>query len=142
WYGINTTKFTTYLEDIHATFPDKPIWLTEFACHNFQDGGEQCTYPDAVAFMNATQAWLDKQDYIHRYAWFGAMKDPVINPVNALMDQNGIINDLGKQYIHLFQLRYYHSPLRPPPSMSIVPCHDGAGTVTSFVTIEVSSRRT
>ncbi|KAG8743501.1 hypothetical protein FRC10_011892 [Ceratobasidium sp. 414] len=117
WYGINTTKFTTYLvcclalsrlqhpgladwqEDMHATFPDKPIWLTEFACHNFQDGGEQCTYPDAVAFMNTTQAWLDKQDYIHRYAWFGAMKNPVINPVNALMDQNGIINDLGKQYI-------------------------------------------
>ncbi|KAG9119063.1 hypothetical protein FRC07_006098 [Ceratobasidium sp. 392] len=99
WYGVNTTKFITYLEDMHATFPDKPIWLTEFACHNFQDGGEQCTYPDAVAFMNTTQAWLDEQDYIHRYAWFGAMKNPVINPVNALMDQNGVINDLGKQYI-------------------------------------------
>ncbi|KAG8776379.1 hypothetical protein FRC12_000938 [Ceratobasidium sp. 428] len=84
---------------MHATFPDKPIWLTEFACHNFQDGGEQCTYPDAVAFLNTTQAWLDQQDYIHRYAWFGAMKNPVINPVNALMDQNGVINDLGKQYI-------------------------------------------
>ncbi|KAG8707159.1 hypothetical protein FRC09_001988 [Ceratobasidium sp. 395] len=99
WYGVNTTKFITYLEDMHATFPDKPIWLTEFACHNFQDGGEQCTYPDAVAFLNTTQAWLDQQDYIHRYAWFGAMKNPVINPVNALMDQNGVINDLGKQYI-------------------------------------------
>jgi len=98
WYGIDTVKFTTYLEDIHTTFPDKPIWLTEFACHNFQDGGEQCTYADAVAFMNTTQAWLDKQDYIHRYAWFGAMKNPVINPVNALMDQNGIINELGMQY--------------------------------------------
>ncbi|QRV92371.1 glycoside hydrolase family 128 protein [Ceratobasidium sp. AG-Ba] len=99
WYGINTTKFITYLEDMHETFPDKPIWLTEFACHNFQDGGEQCTYADAVAFLNTTQAWLDEQDYIHRYAWFGAMKDPVITPVNALMDQSGIINDLGKQYI-------------------------------------------
>lgn len=99
WYGINATKFTTYLEDMHATFPDKPIWLTEFACHNFQEGGEQCTYADTVRFMNTTQAWLDQQDYIHRYAWFGAMKDPVINDVNALMDPSGTINDLGKQYI-------------------------------------------
>ncbi|KAG8700249.1 hypothetical protein FRC08_004818 [Ceratobasidium sp. 394] len=112
WYGINTTKFTTYLEDIHATFPDKPIWLTEFACHNFQDGGEQCTYPDAVAFMNTTQAWLDKEDYIHRYAWFGAMKNPVINPVNALMDQNGVINDLGKQYIGVMAAPAH--PTQPP----------------------------
>ncbi|CAE6463892.1 unnamed protein product [Rhizoctonia solani] len=99
WYGINTTKFTAYLEDMHATFPDKPIWLTEFACHNFQEGGPQCTYADAVSFMNTTQAWLDQQDWIHRYAWFGAMKQPVINNVNALMDPSGLINDLGKQYV-------------------------------------------
>lgn len=91
---------------MHATFPTMPIWLTEFACHNFvsalstvsvseirtysaclkqQDGGEQCTYADAVAFMNTTQSWLDQQDYIHRYAWFGAMKNPVINPVRCLL---------------------------------------------------------
>lgn len=87
---------------MHATFPDKPIWLTEFACHNFvsnveprrfrppihvisyqQEGGEQCTYADTVAFMNITQTWLDQQDYIHRYAWFGAMKSPVINNVRS-----------------------------------------------------------
>jgi len=116
WYGVNTTKFTTYIEDIHATFPTKPIWLTEFACHNFQDGGEQCTYADAVAFMNATQAWLDHQDYIHRYAWFGAMKNPVINPVNALMDPSGVINDLGKQYIG--EIAAPINPTQPVPSQS------------------------
>ncbi|KAG9075482.1 hypothetical protein FS749_012839 [Ceratobasidium sp. UAMH 11750] len=62
--------------------------------------------------MNTTQAWLDKQDYIHRYAWFGAMKNPVINPVNALMDQNGVINDLGKQYIGVMAAPAH--PTQPP----------------------------
>ncbi|GAB1520681.1 hypothetical protein RhiTH_003769 [Rhizoctonia solani] len=99
WYGINATKFMTYMEDMHTTFPDKPIWLTEFACHNFQEGEPQCTYADTTAFMNTTQEWLDQQDWVHRYAWFGAMKKPVINNVNALMDASGTINDLGKQYI-------------------------------------------
>ncbi|QRW20133.1 glycoside hydrolase family 128 protein [Rhizoctonia solani] len=98
WYGINATKVHD-LYDMHTTFPDKPIWLTEFACHNFQEGEPQCTYADTTAFMNTTQEWLDQQDWVHRYAWFGAMKKPVINNVNALMDASGTINDLGKQYI-------------------------------------------
>ncbi|CAE7168433.1 unnamed protein product [Rhizoctonia solani] len=124
WYGVNTTKFTTYLEDIYATFPDKPIWLTEFACHNFQAGGPQCTYVDTVSFMNTTQAWLDQQDWIHRYAWFGAMKAPVINNVNALMDPSGLINDLGKQYIG--EIAAPTNPVQPTPSGGVVKVNKGS----------------
>ncbi|CAE6486849.1 unnamed protein product [Rhizoctonia solani] len=94
-YGSRNSHAITFKKAVHNV----PIWLTEFACHNFQEGGPQCTYADTVSFMNTTQAWLDQQDWVHRYAWFGAMKEPVINTVNALMDPSGLINDLGKQYI-------------------------------------------
>ncbi|KAH7337059.1 glycosyl hydrolase catalytic core-domain-containing protein [Rhizoctonia solani] len=139
WYGVNTTKFTTYLEDMHATFPEKPIWLTEFACHNFQEGGPQCTYADTVAFMNTTQAWLDQQDWVHRYAWFGAMKEPVINTVNALMDSSGLINDLGKQYIG--EMAAPANPTQPTPSGAVVKINAGyiASTPASAASLLVGA---
>ena len=31
WYGINSTQFVLYLQDIHNTFK-RPIWVTEWAC--------------------------------------------------------------------------------------------------------------
>ena len=42
---------------------------------------------------------MDKTDWVERYSWFGAMPEPVISPVNALLDKKGIITPLGKQYI-------------------------------------------
>lgn len=49
--------------------------------------------------MDVTQSFMDKTDWVERYAWFGAMPDPVISPVDSLLDKNGIITSLGKQYI-------------------------------------------
>ena len=34
--------------------------------------------------MNEAQAWLDATPYIERYAWFGAMKQPVITNVSIV----------------------------------------------------------
>lgn len=31
WYGINSTQFVNYLQDIHNTF-QRPVWVTEWAC--------------------------------------------------------------------------------------------------------------
>ncbi|EGO26014.1 hypothetical protein SERLADRAFT_466941 [Serpula lacrymans var. lacrymans S7.9] len=99
WYDVNATTFEAYLSDFHDTF-QLPIWVTEWACQNFNDVNAQCSYEDIVAFMNATQGFMDASEFVERYAWFGAMKNlQGVNQDDALMDGNGRIDNLGEQYI-------------------------------------------
>ncbi|KAF7369070.1 Glyco-hydro-cc domain-containing protein [Mycena venus] len=84
YYDVNATKFAEYLTDFHDTF-QRPIWVTEWACQNFNNG---------------PQSFMDAQDWVERYAWFGIMRDlQGVNPDDAMMNSNGQITDLGKQYI-------------------------------------------
>ncbi|TCD61263.1 hypothetical protein EIP91_008696 [Steccherinum ochraceum] len=99
WYDVNSTAFVQYLEDFHATF-QKPIWVTEWACQNYNQVDQQCSQQDIVDFLNATQSFMDSTDWIERYAWFGAMRNMSgVNEWDALMDSSGHITFLGQQYI-------------------------------------------
>ncbi|KAL1760559.1 glycosyl hydrolase catalytic core-domain-containing protein [Schizophyllum commune] len=99
WYDVDADNFKTYMEDFHDAFPGKSIWVTEWACQNFNSGA-QCSYADIITFMNETQSWMDETDWIERYAWFGAMRDlQGVNADNALLDKDGDLTDLGQQYI-------------------------------------------
>jgi len=99
WYAINSTEFIRYLQDFHDTF-QRPIWVTEWACQNFVNPHEQCSQQDVINFMNATQSFMDKTEWVERYAWFGVMKDMQgVNEYDRIMDTNGKINALGLQYI-------------------------------------------
>lgn len=43
---------------------------------------------------------MDAQDWVERYAWYGVLRDlGGVNPDDAMMNSNGQITDLGKQYI-------------------------------------------
>ncbi|KAJ6551420.1 glycosyl hydrolase catalytic core-domain-containing protein [Mycena capillaripes] len=98
WYDVNATNFIEYLTDFHDTF-QRPIWVTEWACQNFNNG-PQCTQPEVAELLNQTQAFMDAQDWVERYAWFGVMRDlGGVNPDDAMMNSKGQITDLGKQYI-------------------------------------------
>ncbi|KAJ6587210.1 glycosyl hydrolase catalytic core-domain-containing protein [Mycena vulgaris] len=98
YYDVNATAFAEYLTDFHDTF-QRPIWVTEWACQNFNNG-PQCTAPETAEFLNQSQAFMDAQDWVERYAWYGVMRDlGGVNPNDAMMDSNGKITDLGKQYI-------------------------------------------
>ncbi|KAJ7693296.1 hypothetical protein B0H17DRAFT_844386, partial [Mycena rosella] len=98
YYDVNATKFAEYLTDFHDTF-QRPIWVTEWACQNFNNG-PQCTAAETAEFLNQTQAFMDSQDWVERYAWYGIMTDlGGVNPDDAMMDKDGKITDLGKQYI-------------------------------------------
>ncbi|KAI0356575.1 glycoside hydrolase [Trametes cingulata] len=98
WYDIDSTAFMQYLEDYHDTF-QKPVWVTEWACQNFNDADEQCSLQDIVDLMNATQSFMDNTPWVERYAWFGAMRDlQGVNQENALMSAQGRITPLGQQY--------------------------------------------
>ncbi|KAI0080729.1 glycoside hydrolase [Panus rudis PR-1116 ss-1] len=74
WYDVNSTAFVDYLYNFHDTF-QRPIWVTEWACQNFNQADQQCSAQDVIDFMNATQSFMDTTDWVERYAWFGAMKD-------------------------------------------------------------------
>jgi len=93
----NSTAFIQYITDFHNTF-QRPIWVTEWGCHSFNTA-PQCSQTQTNDFMATTQAFMDKTDWVGRYSWFGAMPEPVISSVNALLDKKGIITPLGKQYI-------------------------------------------
>lgn len=99
WYSINATRFIAYLEDFHNTF-NLPIWVTEWACHDFSGRDEQCSYEEVVLFLNETQSFMDRTEWVERYSWFGAMRTMRdVNPSNALLGENGALSDLGRQYI-------------------------------------------
>ncbi|RDB16884.1 Alkali-sensitive linkage protein 1 [Hypsizygus marmoreus] len=99
YYDVNATQFIEYLNDYHSTF-QRPLWVTEWACQNFNELEKQCSHNGIVEFLNKTQAFMDNSAFVERYAWFGAMKAlQGVNQDNALMDSKGKINALGKQYI-------------------------------------------
>jgi hypothetical protein len=122
WYATNATEFISYLVDFHTTFM-RPLWVTEWACQDFINlsPAAQCSQADVSTFMNVTQQFMDSTEWVERYAWFGAMENlQGVNEVlsvwlpdacrsssvvftylqaNALMDQGGYINALGRQYI-------------------------------------------
>ncbi|KAF8899264.1 hypothetical protein BD779DRAFT_1430686 [Infundibulicybe gibba] len=64
WYGSGVGSFLDYLGQMHGTFPQHPLWVTEFA--------ETSSNDTVVAdFLNATTTYMDGQDFVERYAWFG-----------------------------------------------------------------------
>lgn len=40
-YGVGTEGFYNYIWDIHSTFPQLPIWITEYADISDNATGEQ-----------------------------------------------------------------------------------------------------
>ena len=42
---------------------------------NYNNPQEQCSQQDVINFLNVTQSFMDKTNWVERYAWFGAMKD-------------------------------------------------------------------
>ncbi|KAK7024343.1 hypothetical protein VNI00_016386 [Paramarasmius palmivorus] len=69
YYDTSADGLIAYLEDFHNTF-GKPIWLTEFACQNF-NGGTQCSVEEVQQFMSTTIDFMDSTDWVQQYCWFG-----------------------------------------------------------------------
>ncbi|KAK0194991.1 hypothetical protein F5146DRAFT_267904 [Armillaria mellea] len=67
WYDVNSSQFISYLQDFHETF-DRPIWVTEWACQNFNDVNNQCSEEEIQVFLNVSQSFMDNTDWVERYA--------------------------------------------------------------------------
>eukprot|EP00753_Platysulcus_tardus_P017719 PLAT6468.1.p1 GENE.PLAT6468.1~~PLAT6468.1.p1 ORF type:complete len:401 (+),score=-6.10 PLAT6468.1:124-1203(+) len=99
WYDVSADAFIAYVEDFHNTF-NLPIWVTEYACQNF-NGGAQCSDSEIASFMAQTTNFMDGADYVQAYMWFGAMHDMQgVNVGNQLMASSGGPTQLGYQFIN------------------------------------------
>ncbi|KAL7422801.1 hypothetical protein Q5752_002097 [Cryptotrichosporon argae] len=111
WYDMSYDNLVNTLDSFHTTF-NLPIWITEMAVQNFTTVnssttayGAQATYSEIVDIMNATMAYMDAQDWVERYFWFGAMYDMQgVNPLDSLFlssgesRRTGGLNELGVMY--------------------------------------------
>jgi len=58
-------RFVRYIENVHMNYPDLPLWVTEFNA-NVNRTSEDIH----KTFMKLATEWMDRQDYIERYAYF------------------------------------------------------------------------
>jgi len=98
-YATTSQEVIDYLTGLHDTF-GMSIWVTEFACQSFT-GGYQCNEDQVFAFMNNLIQWMDETPWIEKYFYYGMMKPGKINinPLNALMGEDGMPTKLGRLYI-------------------------------------------
>ena len=94
WYG-DFQGMASWLGTLHALYPGKEIWLTEFA---LPQADEEVT----VAMMNQSLPFLDSLEWVSRYAWFGAFRRDDANEWTgdgvSLFDADGGFTQAGAVY--------------------------------------------
>ncbi|KAF8176998.1 hypothetical protein BJ912DRAFT_1024259 [Pholiota molesta] len=88
WYGTGAQNFNNYISQMHAQFPNWPLWVTEFASTSMDD-------TEVLNFLVNTTAYMDTLDWIEGYSWFAFS-----GSAYSLLDANGGLNALGTQYVN------------------------------------------
>ena len=102
------------LVDLATKFHDrygKPVWVTEF-CYWPGEMGD-VTVASQLSSMVESVEWLEKTDWIYRYAWFKATED---SRANFKLIESGKgedpreLTELGHVYVHMsdFDSEVYH----------------------------------
>jgi hypothetical protein len=105
YYGTAAEDMITYIEKWHNQWPDKEVWVTEYACQNFntanENNGQQCSESQTWNFHATMAKYMDAQDWIKVYSPFGVMRDmDGVNPLNQLMvPSTGKPTALGYTYL-------------------------------------------
>jgi len=76
WFKSNVTNAYNVL--------GLPVWITEFQCYGSDD--------QQIAFLQSVLPWLDSQNYVERYAYFGVFPDYLVN------DGGSGLSDIGLAY--------------------------------------------
>jgi hypothetical protein len=79
-----------HVETYKARF-SQPLWLTEFACTDAADFGDQ------VAFLEDAVAYLEADARVERYAWFSGRFAGI--PFVNLLGSDGQLTPLGQAYV-------------------------------------------
>ncbi|KAK5166935.1 uncharacterized protein LTR77_007664 [Saxophila tyrrhenica] len=99
WYGETLGQFYDYIwSTYHQLGPNKPAWITEFACTNWQIDNP-LPRDHVESFARDSVKYLDTLDWVERYAWFGPMRDTgTVGKWARMLDDEGKLTQLGKMY--------------------------------------------
>jgi len=89
WYGPSFEHFRNHIENVHRAFPNKRVWVTEFALQGNPSASAQ------EGFMRQATAYLESSSFVERYSWFGAFRG---GAGNNLIGGNGGLTNLGRTY--------------------------------------------
>jgi len=99
WYDIHADDLIAYLKDLHASYFNLPLMLTEFDCQNFNNPNLQCTFSEIWAFQAKVTAFFEQTSWILIYAPFGISETlDGVNIDNRLLGSNGQPNSLAHSY--------------------------------------------
>ncbi|KAI9828240.1 MAG: hypothetical protein M1826_006066 [Phylliscum demangeonii] len=95
WYG-NFDGLASHLGQVHSTYANMSIWVTEYALAHEQLAPSQ-------SFSSMSAEYFDRLDYVDRYSYFGSFRSSVSNvgPNAAMLTQDGKITDLGAAYVNV-----------------------------------------
>lgn len=100
YYDISAQGFIDYIEKWHNEWPDMEVFVTEFACQNFNNG-PQCSEGQTWDFWATSIKYMEAQPWLKAYFGFGVMRDMSgVNPNNQLMvPSTGHPTALGATYL-------------------------------------------
>jgi Glycosyl hydrolase catalytic core len=99
WYGETLGQFYDYIWSTHHQLgPDRPVWITEFAPTNWNQGAP-LPKEHVENFVAEACKYLDTLDWVERYAFFGAMRDTGnVGQWAAMIDSQGNLTNVGRIY--------------------------------------------
>lgn len=104
YYGTSADDMQSYIEKWSGF--GKPIWVTEFACQNYntayENNGQQCSNDQVWAFYSQIVKYMEGNDNVVAYFPFGSMLDlQGVNTLDSLMQQDGQPTALGSTIINV-----------------------------------------
>ena len=70
-YVSDIEVFKKLVTDAYNLHGGRPIWVTEWACHDFGGGGGECK--DPAGFVTQATQWMDGSNMVERYSLFGSI---------------------------------------------------------------------
>jgi hypothetical protein len=100
YYGPDVNQFKQHVSEVYQIFK-KPIWITEFACTNWNSIAPM-KHEEVLNFMREALKFLDGKSFVERYSWFGAMEDvgEAVGRSNGLQKDEKL-SEAGKIYTTL-----------------------------------------
>ncbi|KAI0786368.1 glycosyl hydrolase catalytic core-domain-containing protein [Abortiporus biennis] len=101
WYGLKADDFQSFISEWHSKHPSLPIYITEYAVHDFVNG-QTASLSQVKEFYKTVNPWMNGQDYVHKFCPFGFLKESLngVNEANRMMDSSGHLTDLGRAVIN------------------------------------------
>jgi len=101
YYGTSVSNFIELIEEFHKTVGYQNVWVTEWGCQDYSGKNQQCSQSQTNNFVKETKAWMDKQDWIIRYSYYGMIPPNTINvgKPNSMMTNQGKPNALANIYL-------------------------------------------